>query len=789
MATSPEPAHTDQQSVRRFGGFELDLQTGALSGRGANHRLQGQPLQLLELLLQHPGQMVTREHIQQHLWPDGTVVEFEHSVNAAVKRLRTALDDDADNPTFIETIPRRGYRFIARVESGALSESTAVEEHPAPVSLLRREADLWNKRRLAVVSGIATVLIVAGLAALRFSFTRPGLNDTDVILLASFVNKTGDPIFDNSLGKALEIKLTESPFLSIFPDADVRRTMGMMRHDPNERVTRDVAVEICKRQGLKAVVVPEIDAFGSKYLITLEAIEAQNQKSIALRQEEADSKNQVIAALGKAATGLRKQLGESLTSLEKYNAPLDLATTSSLEALEAYRAGQARFRSGKQGESVAFFERAVELDPQFCSAYAMLGSAYYSLGDDQSSTKNFSKAFELKDRRLTQEENFQTTALYHAYITGNLEKELAVLILYQQVYPRSVFAANRLGIAYANLGKTEDALKQFNWAIDHSPIPSAQYYSNATQALITLGRFDEAKKLLDQWGQKGSLNPFQRQMRYRIAFFENDAATMEQLTRAGPADDFSWLQLQMQLAFLRGDMGKLRSASETLVKQDSHANQLENAANELALHGQLESFAGNYDLARGLCNRAKEMNKDSGSELWRCAEALGYAGELTQAEAMAAKLDRISPEDTLQQKVYLQLIRSIIELKQGNAMKAADLLAPAVQYEQTLDVLYQRGQAYLLAGEPAKAVADFNDLLARRGWNWWQVYAPLAQLGLARAHARQGDRENSRKAYDDFFATWKDADPDIPILRQAKAEHKKLTATTSAAASALGKKQ
>jgi eukaryotic-like serine/threonine-protein kinase len=419
----------------------------------------------------------------------------------------------------------------------------------------------------------------------------------------------------------------------------------------------------------------------------------------------------------------------------------------------------------------------------------MLGSAYYSLGNDQFSTKNFSKAFELKDRHLTQEENFQTTALYHAYITGNLEKETATLILYQQAYPRSVFAANRLGIAYANLGRTEDALKQFRWAIDHSPIPSAQYYSNTSQALITLGRFDEAKKLLDEWRQKGSLHPFQRQMRYRIAFFENDAATMEQLTREGPTDDFSWLQLQMQLAFLRGDMGKLRSASETLVSQDSHANQLENAANELALHGQLESFAGNYDLARRLCNRAKEMNKDSGSELWRCAEALGYAGELSQAEAMAVKLDRISPEDTLQQKVYLQLIRSIIERQRGNAVKAADLLSPAMQYEATLDLFYQRAQAYLAAGLYAKAAADFNELLPRRGWNWWQVYAPLAQLGRARAYALQDDRDNSRKAYDDFFTTWKNADPDIPILRQAKAEYKKLTGTASAAASASGKKQ
>jgi DNA-binding winged helix-turn-helix (wHTH) protein/tetratricopeptide (TPR) repeat protein len=787
MPTSPEAAHTVQPAVVRFKGFELDLQSGELSRNGMKNRLQGQPLQLLELLLQRPGQVFTREQIQQRLWPDGTVVEFEHSVNAAVKRLRAVLEDDAEKPTCIETIPRRGYRFIARVENGAVP-SAAIEEHLAPVSPSRTPR-YWNKGRLAAAVALAVVIIVVTPAARRIFFARPALTETDVILLASFVNKTGDPIFDNSLDKALEVKLTESPFLSLFPEAEIRRAMGMMRHDPNERVTPELGIEICKRQGLKAVVVPEIAAFGSKYLITLEAIDARSQKSIARRQEEAEAKDEVIAALGKAGSRLRRRLGESLSSLEKYDAPLDLVTTSSLDALQAYRTGQTLYRAGRQREAIPFFERAVELDPQFCSAYGVLGSAYYSIGDGQASSKNFARASELKDSRLTQEENFQTTALYHFYITGNLEKEIAVLVLYQQAYPRSVFAANRLGIAYAMLGRTEEALQEFKWAIDHSPVPSAQYYSNASQALMTLGRLDEAKKLLDQWQQKGSLNPFQTDVRYRIAFFENDAATMERLARKTPADDIHWLQLQMQFAFLRGDLSKLRSLSETLVNQHSRANRMENAANELALHGQLESFLGNYVLARRLCRQAGEADKDSATEHWRCAEALGYAGEVTQAEALAAKLDRMSPEDTLQQKVYLQLIRSIIERERGNAVKAADLLAQAEQYEQTIDVLYQRAQAYLAAGEPAKAGAEFEQLLSHRGWGWWQVYAPLAQLGLARAYAMQGDRENSRKAYDDFFTTWEDAEPDIPILRQAKAEYKKLTATASAAPSASGKKQ
>ena len=771
---SPEPVRTVRPTVVRFEGFELDLQSGLLSRNGTKNRLQGQPLQLLELLLQRPGQIVTREEIQQHLWPDGTVVEFEHSVNAAVKRLRVALGDDAEKPTFIETIPRRGYCFIARVEERPLLASAAVEDHLAPVLHYRAVSEPGKKRRLVIAASVAVILLVAAATAWRVFFARPVLTGADVILVASFVNRTGDPIFDNSLDKALEVKLAESPFLSLFPEADVRRTMGMMRHDPNERVTQELAIEICRRQGLKALVVPEIAAFGSRYLITLEAIDARTQKSIARRQEEADSKDQVIAALGRAGSQLRRRLGESLSSLEKYNAPLDLATTSSLEALQAYRTGLMRNRSGKIRESILFFERAVELDPQFCSAYVMLGSSYHGVGDEEASRKNFARAFQLKDKRLTQEENFLATATYYWNITGNLEKENAVLILYQQVYPRSLSAANLLGINYALLGRRQEALQQFNWTIDHSPEPSAFIYSNKSQMLMSLGRFDEAKKLLNQWQQKGSLFSYQVDMLYRIAFIENDTATMDRLASEALPDDIGWLQLQMQFAYLRGDMKRFRSLSETAVNLETRGGQKQNAADELAARGQLESFLGNYDLARSLCRHSEEGDNHSPVELWRCAEAFADAGELTRAEALAAKLNRISPENTIEQKVHLPLIHSIVERQRGNPARAPDLLAQAQAADFTLDVPYRLGQAYLAAKEPAKAAGQFQKLLDNRGAGWWQVYAPLAQLGLGRAYAIQGDREKGRKAYGEFFATWKDADPDIPILKQAKAEYAKL---------------
>lgn len=563
-----------------------------------------------------------------------------------------------------------------------------------------------------------------------------------------------------------------------------------MRHDPNERVTQELGIEICKRQGLKAVVVPEIAAFGSRYLITLEAIDAGNQKSIARQQEEAESKDLVIAALGKAGSQLRRRLGESLSSLERYNAPLDLATTSSLEALQAWRTGQTLYRAGKRREAIPLFERAVELDPQFGSAYAMLGSAYHSVGDEQASRKNFAAAFELKDRRLTQEENFQTTALYHSAITGNLEKATAVLVLYKQAYPRSVVASNFLGIAYAQLGRMEEALQEFYWAIDHSPVPSAQHYSNASRALMILGRFEEAKKLLDRWRQKGSLIPTQMTSRYRIAFIENDAATMERLARETPGDDVFWLRFQMRLAFFRGDFSKFRSLNDTVVNQQTRAKRMENAASDLAWRAGVESYVGNYALARKLCHQAGEMSKDNTSVLDNCAKALGNAGDVTQAEALAAKKDQLLPEDTRNLRMCLPEIRSIVERQRGNGVKAVDSLAPVRQYEEgTMDIPYERAQAYLTAGEHAKAAAEFEKLIGHRGWDEWELFAPLAQLGLARAYARQGDRENSGKAYDVFFTTWKDADPDIPILRQAKAEYKKLTATAAAPASASGKSQ
>ena len=333
------------------------------------------------------------------------------------------------------------------------------------------------------------------------------------------------------------------------------------------------------------------------------------------------------------------------------------------------------------------------------------------------------------------------------------------------------------------MGRKEEALQEFQRALELSRVPAMTDTSNATQALMSLGRFGEAKKILDQWRQqRGSLSSFQMGQRYRIAFFDNDTATMEQLAREAPADKL-WLGFQQQFAFLRGDSGKLRSLTEILVNQQRHAGRIENAADELAWHAQLESYLENFAVARKSCRQAGEMGKDSRLALVHCAKALAEAGDVAQAEALAAKLDRFHSEDTVNQQLDLPLIRSIVERRRGNALKAVDLLSPVAQYEQgESQVLYHRGLAYLAAGEHAKAADEFQKLISNRGWPEWGVFVPLAKLGLARAYAMQDAPEKSRKAYADFFSAWKDADPDIPMLRQAKAEYKKVAATESATA-------
>jgi len=765
----------------RFGAYEVDPRSGELYKHGIRLKLQDQPFQILTLLLERPGDVVTREELRQRLWPADTFGDFDTGLNSAMKKLRDALSDSADEPRYIETLPRRGYRFIAHVENDDLPAPVPIEKRLATVPPPGPRPEPSRKRRFIVAAVVAAVLVVAALVAWRVFFARPALTGSDVILLASFVNKTGDPIFDNSLDRPLEVKLNESPFLSLLSEADVASTMRTMRRNPDERVTQDLGVEICKRRGLKALVVPEIVSIGSTYVITLDAIDAHTQKIIARSQLEANNKDRVVAALGKAGSQLRKRLGESLSSLQKFDAPLDRATTSSLEALQAYSSGLTLYRSGKRGEAIPFFEKAVELDPQFCSAYDLLGRAQHSVGDGQEAAVSFKRAFALKDGRLTQEENFQTTALYYSAISGNLEKMATVALLYRQVYPRSVDAANLLGINYAQMGKPQEALQQFQWAIAHSPVPSAQYNSNASQALMILGRLDDAKKLLDQWHQQGSFTPFQLKLRYRLAFIEHDTATMDQLARETSGEDSPWVRLQMQMAFFRGDVGTIRSLSDALISRQRKANHMENVAEELAFHAGEEAYLGNYDLARKLCAQAAEASNNSG--LFSCSRALAQAGDTSRAEALAAKLNELSPENTFDRQGLLPILYSTIQRARGNFRAAVDLLPPVKQFPNVV-VLYTRACAYMAAGDQTKAIADFQGVIDNPGLPDWELFKPLSQLGLAQAYARQGNAEKSRKAYDDFFASWKDADPSIPILRQAKAEYRKLTAGAPAAVSA-----
>jgi len=297
---------------------------------------------------------------------------------------------------------------------------------------------------------------------------------------------------------------------------------------------------------------------------------------------------------------------------------------------------------------------------------------------------------------------------------------------------------------------------------------------------MILGRLDEAKTMLDQWRQQGSLTPFQLKLRYRIAFLEHDTATMDRLARETSGEEAPWVRLQMQLAFLRGDVATLRSLSDALVSRQRKANHMESVATELAFHAEEEAYLGNYELARRLCAQADKAGNNSADGLFNCSHALGQAADTSAAEALAAKLNELSPENDFWQKVLLPVTHSTIQRARGNLRAAVDLLAPVTQFPNVV-VVYNRARAYAAAGDQARAIADFQTVIDNPGWPDCEPFAPLSQLGLAQAYAKQGDSENSRKAYDNFFATWKDADPGIPILRQAKAEYRKLTIPAPAA--------
>lgn len=630
---------------------------------------------------------------------------------------------------------------------------------------------------------LAGILLLAAIAAGAFFFfprhTR-ALTEKDTVVLSEFVNTTGDPVFDGTLKQALAVQLEQSPYLNLLPESRIQEALRFMGRNPDERITKDVAREISQRANAKAIISGSITSLGNDYVITLEATNVQTGDSLARQQIEAAGKEQVLKSLDKAATDLRQKLGESLSSVQQFTTPLEQATTSSLEALKAFSLGQGLHNRMDEGAAIPELKRAVELDPNFAMAYAVLGVVNCNVGNFKEGLQYITKAYELRDR-ASEPEKFYITGHYYDLVSGDLDKTIELYQQWIHTYPRDVRPVDNLSLTYARIGDAEKALAT---AVEASRVDPQDFfgYQNQIAGYMALNRFDEAKSVAQTaTAQKHASFTIRLYLIYIAAVQHDDAAMKEQLEWAAgkPPEAF----MVQRLASYQNSMGKVKLADETYKRTVDLA--LKNGLTELpnnmtslkALHNAEYGFT---DQAR---KKAAEALKLSDSRNVRANAAVAYAfiGDSAESKKLIDKLSSDFPSDTLLQFNEIPAARAIVFIHQNKSAEAIDLLEPSRKYElgnglapSTYLILYVRGLAYLQLHDGAKAAAEFQRILDHPGLNSVSPLLPLSQLNLARAYALQGDSAKARTIYQDFFARWKDADPDIPALIAAKSEYTKL---------------
>jgi len=623
------------------------------------------------------------------------------------------------------------------------------------------------------LAAVLLALLVAGI----FMFSRHGraLTEKDAILVTDFINTTTDPVFDGTLKKALAVDLAQSPYLNVFPDQKVQQTLQFMGRSPDDRISTAVGKEICLRDGIKAMLTGSIASLGSQYVITVDVTNASSGDSLAREEVQAPSKEEVLNALHKAGSRLRSKLGESLPSVRKYDMPLSEATTSSLDALKALSMGDAKHNASQELAALPHYQRAVELDPNFAMAYARLGAVYNNLGQSELSEQNRKKAFELRDR-ASEREKLYIASHYYAD-AGQLDKGITALELYKQTYPRDFVPFNNVASIYNQLGQFENALDNARQAVEIDP-ESGTGYENLAQAYAGLNRLDEAKATLNAGLKHVPKSAMLHYMLAGVAASQNDPTTMEHeldLTQAaGPEGQFASLSSRISLAVYHGQLTRAReleSKAEVMARQ---ANLTEATASGRAQQAAWDAVFGFRPQAIQEATQAFQASQ-SAKVTPTVAFTFALTGEEDKALKLANDLAARRPYDTFVQYVDVPMIKAIVELKHHQPAKAIDLMDSAMVYARTNSgVLYVRGMAYLEAKQGKEAADAFQKIIDFKSVHDVDPTAALAHLGLGRAYELQGDTARSRIAYQDFLALWKDADPDIPLLREAKAEYAKI---------------
>jgi eukaryotic-like serine/threonine-protein kinase len=624
------------------------------------------------------------------------------------------------------------------------------------------------------------VVIVA--AGSYFYFHRtPKLTDKDTIVLADFTNTTGDAVFDGTLRQGLSVQLEQSPFLSIISDQQIQQTLQMMNQKPEAKLTPDIARELCQRTASAAVLDGSIAQIGTQYLLTLKAVNCSSGESLASTEAQASDKNHVLDALGKMASEIRDKLGESLTTVQKFDTPLVQATTPSLEALQAYStAYQAAIGQGDFTTARHLFQQAIKLDPNFAMAYLGLGLSSGAVGDTALASENIRKAFGLR-AGVSEREKLWIESEYQNLI-GNRERSEQVFEVWAHTYPRDWVPRHELGFVYLELGQYDKALAEFREALRLYP-ESGLIYDSLVLTYTRLNRLEEARATAEEAKTKHIDSPELRVSLYTLAFLQNDGAGMEHQVAfgAGKPGLEEWLLAgEAETAAYFGQLEKARNFSRQAVASAERTDENAAAAGYEVNAALREALFGNEREARQRATAALRLF--TGQHVrYGTGLALSIAGDATRAQALADDLNKRFPDDTIVQFNYLPTLHAQLALSRNDARKAVETLQAATPYEMgsvggilPLCPAYVRGLAYLVAHQGGEAAAEFQKILDHRGIVLNEPIGVLAHLGLAHAYVLQGDTAKAKAAYQDFLTLWKDADPDIPILIAAKAEYAKL---------------
>ena len=773
----------EQQAARfyDFGAFRLDPEREILLRDGQPVALTRKTFQILLVLVQHQNETVSKDDLMKAVWPD-TFVE-EGNLTRHIFMLRKALGESPQDHRTILTIPGAGYRLAENVQVVTEPEVTVETASTAKVQVEVRETSHWRW-------ALAAVPVVLALVAVSLYYrTRPSklLGTHDTVLLGDFANSTGDSVFDGTLRQGLAVQLQQSPFLSLISDDGIQQTLQRMDRPTDTRLSGQVARDVCQRTGAAAVLEGSIAPLGSQYVISLRGTRCSNGDILDTEQVQAARKEDVLSALSAMAVRFRTRVGESLAQVQEHHKPLPEATTSSLEALKAFSEGF-HLVSTSPAEAVTFFQRAVELDPGFALAYAIMGRQYGDLNEFALSRQMATKAYELRNR-VGDPERFWIEANYNTQVREDMERARQVCSVWAETYPRDPIPLDMMaGIIDPVFGRYDAAIEEAKQAVARDPSFGVSY-PILTARYRNAGRIAEAMQTLAVAQQHG-IRPELLLERYDLGFLQHDQAAMDQATAAASEDPVAHEWLAEHEADVAAWHGRLQEARAKFAEAERLADaggRHESAALYLAAEAVTEALFGDSSEAKTDAGKALAGAQDDAGVEYGAALALALAGDIARAEALTTDLEKTHAEDTSVRVSYLPVLKAMLALERRNPQQALDALAGATPYDLgspqsaihanfgALYPPYARGLAFLAAGQSAQAVAELRRIAQHAGVVVNDPIGILAQLQLARSLRAAGATAEARSGYEQVLATWKDADPDLPTVRQARAEYRTQT--------------